>query len=693
MNIKALIKEMTLEEKVGQLSQTAYIPANIEGIEDRIREGKIGSIILAQTAFAGNDSPVSIDYKKANRLQKIAVEETRSHIPILFGRDVIHGHRTVFPIPLQMAASFDMERIKASYECIAKEAYNDGIKWSFAPMLDLSRDPRWGRIIESAGEDPYLSECVAKAVIGGFQGEDYSEAGKLCACAKHFVGYGASEGGRDYNRTEISEYTLRNYYLPAFHSAVDAGVGTVMSAFNEISGQPVTASRHLLTEVLKGEFGFDGFVVSDWEAVMQLTLQGVAEDEKECARMALTAGLDMDMVDDIYIQYACDLVREGKISEDIIDEAVYRVLSVKEKAGLFEHPYTVPVSVDRCAHAEMAKKMAEESMVLLKNEGHILPLSTTQPIYLDGNMKDDARAILGSWTLDGIAEETVTVSRGISEYVTPVSDAEKAEVVILSIGESHTVTGEAHSLTDIDLKAEEIALAKKYKDMGKKVVGIFHFGRPVAMEQGVPYFDAILYAWHSGTETGHAVADILFGEVNPSGHLPVTLPRRTGQIPLYYNFTKGARPVNEYYDHEEDRFINNYDDCKGSPLYPFGFGLSYTEFSYSEPRLVQRKDGEFTVGITVQNTGDFDGKELVQCYICDEVASSMRPIRELQGFRKIFLKKGEKKEVLFTLGKKELGFYNMENEFVVEEGVFTVYLGGSAYCDNQLKLRYDTADV
>lgn len=680
---------MTLEEKIGQLNQMAYIPANIDGIEDRIRAGKVGSIILSQTAFAGNDSPASIDYEKANRLQRIAVEETASHIPILFGRDVIHGHRTVFPIPLQMAASFDMELVKESYECIAKEAYNDGIKWTFAPMLDMSRDPRWGRIIEGAGEDPYLASEVAKAVIGGFQGEDYSKEGKLCACAKHFVGYGASEGGRDYNRTEISEYTLRNFYLRAFRTAVEAGVGTVMSAFNEISGQPVTSSKYLLTEVLKEEFGFRGFVVSDWEAVKQLTLQGVAENEKECAYMALSAGIDMDMVDDLYNRYACELVREGKISEETIDEAVYRVLSVKEQAGLFDHPYTTPVPIDRKRHIEMAKKMAEESMVLLKNEGHTLPLSTSQKVYLDGEMKDETRAILGSWTLDGIAEETVTVSEGIQGHTDLVSSAEDADVVILAIGESHAVTGEAHSLADIDMKESVIALAKKYQDMGKKVVGVLHYGRPVAMEQGERYFDAILYAWHSGTETGNAVADILFGKVNPSGHLPVTLPRKTGQIPLYYNFTKGARAVNEYYDHREEREIYNYDDCKGSPLYPFGYGLSYTEFEYFNPRIVSSKDGEFTVGITVKNVGEADGKELIQCYICDEVASAMRPMRELKGFKKVLLKKGEEAEVLFRLGEKELGFYNKDNEFVVEEGMFTVYLGGNAYCDNQLKIHYN----
>ncbi len=689
MNIKNLISGMTLKEKIGQLNQIAYIPQNIDGIEDRIRSGSIGSIILSQTAFAGNDSPCSIDYEKANRLQRIAVEETSSHIPILFGRDVIHGHKTVFPVPLAMSASFNPELIKESYECIAKEAYNDGIKWTFAPMLDMSRDARWGRIIESAGEDPYLAQKVGEAVIKGFQGDDYSDAGRLCACAKHFVGYGASEGGRDYNRTEISEYTLRNFYLKAFKTAVSAGVGTVMSAFNEISGQPVTSSRYLITDILKNEFGFDGFVVSDWEAVKQLINQGVAETEKDCGEQAFNAGIDMDMVDDIYNKYLPELVEAGKISEKAIDEAVYRILYIKDKAGLFDKPYTVPVSADKSYTAEKAKEMAAESMVLLKNNNNILPLSASCKVYLDGPMQNDARSILGSWTLDGIAEETVTVSQGIKRYVMPVSDVSDADIVILALGESHTVTGEAHSLSMVDMPKEQAELAKKYKEMGKKTVGIMNFGRPIAMEDAEGYFDAILYAWHSGSQTGNAIADIIFGKVNPSGHLPATLPRRTGQIPLYYNFTKGSREVNEYYDHRQDREIYNYDDCEGSPLYPFGYGQSYTKFEYSNPKILENKENkEFVVGITVKNTGAYDGKELVQCYVCDDIASMMRPIRELKGFQKVFLKKGEEKEISFKLGYEELGFYNKDNKFAVEDGTFTVFMGGDSFCQNEVKLIY-----
>ena len=689
MDSRNLISGMTLKEKIGQLTQIAYIPQNIEGIEDRIRQGRVGSIILSHTAFAGNDSPYSIDYEKANRLQKIAIEESNSHIPILFGRDVIHGHKTVFPVPLGMAASFDPKRIRESYECIAKEAYHDGIKWTFAPMLDVSRDARWGRIIESPGEDPYLGEKIAEAAIRGFQGEDYGEAGRLCACAKHFVGYGASEGGRDYNRTEISEYTLRNFYLRAFKAAVSAGVGTVMSAFNEISGQPVSASRYLITEVLKKEFGFDGFVVSDWEAVKQLIDQGVARDEADSCRQAFYAGIDMDMVDNIYEKHLAELVKEGKISEEAVDEAVYRVLSVKDKAGLFDRPYTVPVSYDRSHHAEQSRKMAAESMVLLKNDHHILPLSRSSKVYPDGPMLRDGRSVLGSWTLDGIVEATVTVEQGIRKYVTPVSDVSDADTVILALGESDKVTGEAHSLAVIDMPGEQAELARKYKEMGKKVVGIMNFGRPIAMEDAEPYFDAILYAWHSGSETGNAAADIVFGTVNPSGRLPCTLPRKTGQIPLYYNFTKGARAVNEYYDHREKRAIYNYDDCKGSPLYPFGYGLSYTEFEYSDPRLIENLDHkEFVVGITVKNRGAFAGKEVVQCYVSDETASMMRPIRELKGFQKVFLEKGEEREITFRLGYDELGFYGKDNRFIVEDGTFTVYMGGNSFCENELKLNY-----
>ena len=689
MDIKNLIGKMSLKEKIGQLIQIAYIPQNLEGLEDKIQNGEIGSIILSQTAFAGNDSPCAVGYEQINRLQKIAVEESNLHIPIIFGRDVIHGHKTVFPVPLAMAASFNPDMIKKSYEFIAKEAYNDGIRWTFAPMLDMSRDARWGRIIESPGEDPYLGEKVAEAIVKGFQGDDYSKEGKLCACAKHFVGYGASEGGRDYNRTEISEYTLRNFYLRAFKAAVSAGVGTVMSAFNEISGQPVSASKYLLTDVLKKEFGFDGFVVSDWEAVKQLMYQGFAGNEKDSCELAFKAGVDMDMVDNIYSIYLPRLIEEGKISEEAVDEAVYRILYIKDKAGLFDKPYTAPVSVDKSHNAEQARKMASEGMVLLKNEENILPLSDSCKVYLDGPMLNDTRSVLGSWTLDGIVEDTVTVSQGLKAYITPVSDISDADTVILALGESDKVTGEAHSLATVDMPEEQVELAKKYKEMGKKVVGILNFGRPVGMEDAIEYFDAVLYAWHSGSQTGNAAADIIFGKVNPSGHLPATLPRRTGQIPLYYNFTKGSRAVNEYYDHREEREINNYDDCKGSPLYPFGYGLSYTEFEYSNPRLIENRDNkEFVVGITVKNTGEIDGKALVQCYVCDEVASMMRPIRELKGFQKVFLKKGEEKEIAFTLGYDELGFYNKDNKFVVEDGTFTVYMGGDAFCKNELKLNY-----
>lgn len=689
MDIKKLIRGMSLREKTGQLNQIAYIPGNLEGLEDRIRNGSIGSIILAQTAFAGNDNPCSIDREKVNRLQRIAVEQSKSHIPVLFGRDVIHGHKTVFPIPLAMAASFDPGLIRSSYEFIAREAYNDGIKWTFAPMLDMSRDPRWGRVIESPGEDPYLGQKVAEAAVKGFQGDDFGEEGRLCACAKHYVGYGASEGGRDYNRTEISEYTLRNFYLKAFKAAVSAGVGTVMSSFNEISGQPVTLSRYLITDVLKKEFGFEGFVVSDWTAVKQLIDQGVCETEKECALSALNAGIDMDMVDEIYNKYLPELVEEGKISEEAIDDSVYRILYIKEKAGLFDRPYILQVAEDKDATIKAARKMAADSMVLLKNDNNILPLSENAKIFLDGVMLEDRRAILGSWTLDGIVGETVTVSQGIQKYITPVSDPADADTVILALGESHTVTGEAHSLASIDIPEEQAALARKYKEYGKKVIGIMNFGRPVALESVEEYFDAVLYAWHSGSQTGNAVADIIFGKTVPSGRLPMSLPRRTGQIPLYYNFTKGSRDVNEYYDCREGRAIRNYDDCEGSPLYPFGYGLSYTRFEYKDARIMEnRDDTEFIAVVTVKNTGDIDASEVVQCYVCDNTASSMRPMRELKGFEKVFLKKGEEKRISFKLGREELGFYNMNNEFVVENGAFTVYLGGNSLCDNAISIYY-----
>lgn len=687
--VKQLISKMSLKEKIGQLTQTMFSKDRIHEIKAKAANGEIGSVILSSTAFAGNDGQEKSAIEILNDIQKSAVEESQNGIPILFGRDVIHGHKVVYPIPLAMAASFNPNLVKECYECIADEAVDDGIKWSFAPMLDISRDPRWGRCIESPGEDPYLGSCMASAVVNGFQKDN-----KMLACAKHYIGYGASEGGRDYHRTEISEYTLRNYYLKAFRSAVECGVGTVMSSFNDISGQPVTSSEYLIRGVLKDELGFNGFVVSDWGAIGQLCKQGVACDREQAAELALKAGIDMDMCDFCYEDYLESLVKCGKIEQKVIDEAVARVLSVKYKFGLFNKPYAEHKSYDVKMHLSKSEKMASESNVLLKNDG-ILPLKSEKiSIALIGPMVNERRSHLGSWTLDGDVSLVPNVYEAIKKENPDATlfcaDSElndemlinirKSDVVIACLGESYKVTGEMHSLSNIDIPASQLELVKNVYLLGKPIVGVMFFGRPVALERIEPYLSGIIYSWHGGTMSACAAADIIFGKTNPSGRLPMTIPRRTGQIPLYYNVSSSGRPVNGYYGEEQ---LQNYDDCLGTPLYPFGYGLSYSTFSYSKlqvdkscAKLEDIVNGyKFFISVSVENSGDYDGFEVVQLYVCDKIASMMRPIKELKSFKKVFINSGENVTVDFEVGFDELGFYNKDGKFVVEPGEFDIFVG------------------
>ena len=701
--IDELLSKMTLQEKIGQLNQVKAPLKDDEVVFEQLRQGKIGSFIMATTAHAGNDDTANVENSLINKMQRIAVNESRLGIPMIYGRDVIHGHRTVYPIPLATAASFNPELVEKCYRNIAREASADGVHWTFSPMLDLSRDPRWGRIIESPGEDPYAGAEMARAYVKGFQGDDVSDDDSLVACAKHYLGYGASEGGRDYHRTEISDYNLYNYYLPAFRAATEAGVGTFMSSFNDINGQPVTSSKKYLTEFLREKLGFEGFVVSDWDAVSQLKRQGVAESDADCAELALNAGVDMNMTDRIYINNLETLVKEGKVSEETVDTAVRRILRIKLQKGLFENPYCKDKTVDRQAHLADARALAAESMILLKNDG-VLPLSKTAKIALVGPFIRERRALLGSWTLDGKAEETpnfveamkaavgsnVWVSgEDISVLDNGISGASKADVIVLALGESDKVTGEAFSLSDISLTENQKALIHKYKALGKKVVGVFFCGRPIAMEGVTDYLDAAVYAWHSGSETANAVCDILFGDVVPSGKTPVTFPKRTGHIPLYYNVTSSGRAVNCYYGENPQ---NCYVDSFPTPAFPFGFGLSYTKFEYSSPEtdtnkieLADLKNGaKFTVTVTVKNTGDFDGKETVQLYIRDKVASVMRPLRELKAYEKRLIKKGESEKFTFSLGYDKLGFYNEKGKYIVEKGDFQIFVGENCLTENSI---------
>lgn len=580
---KKILAGMTLKEKVGQLNQ-AVLPGDdqIEAYKEMIRRGEIGSIILTLSATAGNEDQKAIVVEHLNSLQRTAMEESRCKIPMIYGRDVIHGHHTVYPIPLASAASFDPELVRECYHLIAEDATSESTHWTFSPMLDVCRDPRWGRIIEGPGEDPYLASRMAEAYVKGFQGDDLTAPDSMVACAKHYVGYGFSEGGRDYHRTEISDYTLYNNVLPPFRAAVEAGAATVMSSFNDINGEPVTSSKKYLTDILRGNLGFEGFVISDWFSINQLKRQGLAETDPDCTRLSINAGLDMDMADSHYIRELEELVLSGEVSMETLDTAVLRVLRVKLAAGLFDTPYVQTRRIDREHHVAMAEKLAAESMVLLKNDG-TLPLKKDQTIAVGGPFMDDRRVLHGSWALDGyLGASTPTVREALNEVVGQGGGTvfaqnyglhddstycfAQGDVILLCLGESHTVTGEARSRSDISLTPDQVELCRKARATGKKTVGLVFCGRPMALECVEPYLDAILVAWHGGTRCAHAAIRTVFGDYNPSGKAPVTFVRRTGHIPLYYNVTSSGREVDGYYG---ERPSHCYTDCPASPLYDF----------------------------------------------------------------------------------------------------------------------------
>ncbi len=709
--VEEILGSLTLKEKIGQLNQVILpYPENFEATKERIRRGEVGSIILCTSPTAGNDEQQAVMVEQLNDLQKAAVEESRSGIPMLYGRDVIHGHHTVFPIPLASACSFDPELVRKSYRCIAKEAASESVHWTFSPMLDVCHEPRWGRIIEGPGEDPYVASKFAEAAVKGFQGDDLSADDSILACAKHYLGYGASEGGRDYFRTEISDYTLYNLILPPFRAAVKAGVATVMSSFNDINGQPVTSSKKYLTDILRGELGFEGFVVSDWASVHQLMKQGVARSSPDCAKLALSAGLDMEMTDNHYIANLENLVLSGEISQDVIDTAVRRVLKIKLAAGLFEKPYKKSFKVDRTEHIKLSEKLAAESMVLLKNDDNLLPLSKDMKVALIGPFTYERRALHGSWALDGYLGASTP---NFLEAMNEVMEGQKGhihhsyegvlhddstyiysqnDVIVLALGESHAATGEARCSAEITLAPNQVELARKAKLSGKKVVGVIFCGRPLALENIEPYLDAILIAWHGGTRCAHAAARTIFGDYTPCGKTAVTFARKTGQIPIYYNITSSGRNVDGYYG---EGYAHNYIDSLGSPLYPFGYGLSYTTFEYSAPEtdrstisLDELLAGEkVRVSVNVKNTGKIKGKEIVQIYIRDTVASCMRPLRELKGFEKTELAAGEEKTVVFEIGSESLGFYNFDRQYVVEKGEIAFYVGENCLTNNSVSIQ------
>ena len=699
--VNELLARMTLEEKLGQLQQLdglaegAYRPEHPE----MIRKGLLGSTLNVRGA------------KRTNELQRIAMEQSRLKIPVLFAFDVIHGYRTVFPVPLGEAASFDPAAVEKAASIAAAEAAAAGVKWTFAPMVDIARDPRWGRIVEGSGEDPHLGSVMAAARVRGFQGRDYSAPDKVVACAKHWAGYGAAEGGRDYNTTEISENTLRNVYFPPFKAAVAAGVGTLMSAFNDLNGVPTSANPFTLTQVLRGEWKFDGFVVSDYTSVQELINHGIAANDAEAARLALTAGVEMEMVSRLYHNQLPQLVKKGKVPLAVIDEAVRRVLRIKFRLGLFEKPYTDEAREQAVIlnpeHLAAARAIAARSMVLLKNEHDILPLSKDlKSIAVIGPLADDQLNPMGSWTGDGRKEDVVTLLAGIKAKVSPatkinytrgceitgegangfaeadkdgfaeaVRAARNSDAVIVAVGESSEMSGEAAVRTSLDLPGRQLELVKALHATGRPVIVVLMNGRPLTINWVAKNAPAILETWFAGTQAGHAIADVLFGDVNPGGKLPVTFPRTVGQVPLYYNHKNTGRPPDA-----KNRYTSKYYDAPWTPLYPFGYGLSYTQFRVRNLQLSAtriRPDGHMTVGVEVENIGKRTGDEVVQLYIRDVAASVTRPVKELKGFQRVTLKSGERRRVEFILSAEHLSFWNRENRFVVEPGEFKVFVGTS----------------
>ena len=698
-SVDSLLSMMTLEEKCGQLNQ---IPANwkdgvsylTDEAKEMVRRGQVGSLLNA----AGASS--------IREIQRLAAEDSRLGIPLIIGVDIIHGSRTIFPVPLAEASSWDPELVQNSARVAAAEASAAGIHWTFAPMVDIARDPRWGRIVEGSGEDPYLGSVMAAARVRGFQGTSLADPTSILACAKHFAAYGGAEAGRDYNIVDMSERTLRDIYSPPFKAALDAGAGSFMSAFNEIAGVPSTGSRFLMTDVLRGEWGFKGFVVSDWTAIAELILHGVAANRTEAGTLAINAGVDIDMVSKIYVDELPALVRSGRVREATVDESVRRVLRAKFRLGLFADPYR-GASTEREKRSILtpdnlraAREAAQRSIVLLKNEKSLLPISKQlKTIAVIGPLADNKDEPLGPWHAGGKAADVVTVLEGIKSQVSPQTRvlytkgceiegdsgarfaeatllAKQADIAIVVLGESERMSGEAASRSSIDLPGVQRELLKQVLSTGTPTVLVLMNGRPLTIAWEAAHVPAILETWFLGVQTGNAIADVLFGDVNPSGKLPVTFPRSVGQIPIYYNHKNTGRPYTEL-----DKFTSKYLDVNNTPLYPFGYGLSYTTFSYSELKLSSQKippGGDVSVTIRVTNTGRRKGEEIVQLYVRDVVASVTRPLKELKGFQRVALDPGQHRTVTFVLKNDQLAFHGLDMKRVVEPGVFKVYVGGNS---------------
>jgi beta-glucosidase len=712
--IDGLLGRMTLEEKAGQLNQVGTDNSTgpgrfFQNSDEMIREGRIGAILGVVTA------------RQANAYQKEAVEGSRLHVPILFGLDVIHGFRTIFPIPLGLSASWDPDLVEQTARFAAREASAQGVRWTFSPMVDIARDARWGRMSEGAGEDPFLGSIMARAYVRGYQGKSLGDPASIVACAKHFVGYGAAEGGREYNSTEIPERLLRDVYLPPFHAAVEQGAGTLMSAFNSINGVPASANSFTLTQVLRREWGFAGFVDSDWTAVRELMLHGIADDERTAARKGFVAGVDMDMQSGLFIRYLPDLVRSGQVPVERLNGAVRGILRVKVALGLFERPYVDPSSAQALAlrssaGSALARRAAEESFVLLENRkvagSPLLPLAATpgRSIALLGPLADSPGDMLGCWSCQGDPKDMVTLRAamadraarlgmrlsyakgtdifGVSEsgFAKAVELAGNSDVVVMALGESRSSSGEAASRSDLNLQGNQEKLLEAVVAAGKPVVLVVFSGRPLALPWASAHVPAILTAWFPGEQAGPALADVLFGDGEPTGRLTVSIPRSVGQEPIYYNTLNTGRPrvdpIGYGGEPLDARHVTGYIDLANTPQYPFGYGLGYSTFEYSpvaagvetiSARAIERGEA-LSVAADVRNTGDRPGTETAQLYIRWRGTSVARPVRELKGYERVRLAPGESRRLSFKLGREELAFWNIDMKRAVEPGSLYIWI-------------------
>lgn len=729
--IAELLAKMTLEEKIGQLNLPSAGDfttgqATNSDIGKKIEEGLVGGLFNIKSVA------------KIKDVQRVAVEKSRLKIPLLFGMDVIHGYETTFPIPLGTSCTWNMEFTQKMAQIAAKEASADGICWTFSPMVDLSRDPRWGRVAEGGGEDPYLGSAIAKAMVKGYQGDDLADPYTILSCVKHFALYGAPEAGRDYNTVDMSRTSMYNYYFKPYQAAIEAGVGSVMASFNEIDGVPATGNKWLMTEVLRNQWNFNGFVVTDYTGVNEMIDHGMG-DLATVSALAINAGIDMDMVGEGFLKTLKKSVEEGKVSISQLDAAVKRILEAKYDLGLFENPYKycdenrAKTEIFTKEHRAFAQQVATESFVLLKNENQVLPLQANQKVALVGPLADAKENMPGTWSVATKFENAIALKTSLSEklgtnllyakgcnldydlefekrvgvfgkaiqrdgrsdqelHQEAIAIAKKADVIVFAIGEAAEMSGECSSRSDITIPQAQKDLLKKLSTLNKPIVLVLFTGRPLVITEESDIANAILNVWFPGTEAGPAIIEVLYGEVNPSGKLSMTFPRNLGQVPIYYNHKNTGRPLSPEKTEkgEFEKFKSNYLDVANTPLYPFGFGLSYTSFDYSPVTLSNvkiAKGSTIKASVKVTNTGKYDGKEVVQLYIRDVVGSTTRPVKELKGFQKVFLKKGETKDVTFTITEEDLKFYDFDLNFVAEPGQFEVFIG--THSDTQNKMLFE----